>query len=181
MESSLACTVAPDCVTHRAHCAPRGHDHTADLGCFAPQTDRLKLVAHVPVYESLSILGGAMILRTRLLLASWAQFTLVLLAALAASDLFAQQSSSPAPAPVQAANPVGFPPPMNWTTEEDHQNMMDQLGIKALRPGPGGNESAPNHANYAESKANPFLELPDALTSKNGKTVLNGDTRCKQP
>ena len=33
--------------------------------------------------------------------------------------------------------------------------MMDQLGIKALRPGPSGNEKAPNHANYDESKANP--------------------------
>ncbi len=29
--------------------------------------------------------------------------------------------------------------------------MMDQLGIKALRPGPSGNEKAPNHANYDES------------------------------
>ena len=39
----------------------------------------------------------------------------------------------------------------NWTAAEDHQNMMDQLGIKALRPGPSGNESAPNHANYDEA------------------------------
>ena len=30
--------------------------------------------------------------------------------------------------------------------------MMDQLGIKALRPGPSGNEKAPNHANYDESR-----------------------------
>ena len=36
--------------------------------------------------------------------------------------------------------------------------MMDQLGIKALRPGPSGNEKAPNHANYDESKANPYPE-----------------------
>ena len=28
-----------------------------------------------------------------------------------------------------------------WTAAEDHQNMMDQLGIKALRPGPSGNEN----------------------------------------
>jgi len=49
--------------------------------------------------------------------------------------------------------------------------MMDQLGIKALRPGPNGNENAPNHANYDESKANPFPDLPDALTLKSGKTV----------
>jgi hypothetical protein len=33
--------------------------------------------------------------------------------------------------------------------------MMDQLGIKALRPGPSGNDKAPNHANTDESKANP--------------------------
>ncbi len=49
--------------------------------------------------------------------------------------------------------------------------MMDQLGIKALRPGPSGNESAPNHANYDESLANPFPNLPDVLTLKNGKKV----------
>lgn len=36
----------------------------------------------------------------------------------------------------------------DWTAEQDHRNMMDQLHIKALRPGPSGNESAPNHANY---------------------------------
>ena len=59
----------------------------------------------------------------------------------------------------------------NWTAAEDHQNMMDQLGIKALRPGPSGNESAPNHANYDESTANPFPDLPDVLTLKNGKKV----------
>src|ERR1700690_4587600 len=61
--------------------------------------------------------------------------------------------------------------PKNWTAEQDHQNMMDQLGIKALRPGPSGNESQPNHANYDESKANPFPSLPDALTLKNRKRV----------
>jgi len=36
------------------------------------------------------------------------------------------------------------------TAADDHRNMMEQLGIKALRPGPSGNESAPNHANYDE-------------------------------
>ena len=28
------------------------------------------------------------------------------------------------------------PPPVTFTADQDHQNMMDQLGIKALRPGP---------------------------------------------
>ena len=50
--------------------------------------------------------------------------------------------------------------------------MMDQLGIKALRPGPSGNENQPNHANYDESKANPFPDLPDPLTLKNGQKVI---------
>src|SRR6266567_2023590 len=65
------------------------------------------------------------------------------------------------------------PQPMNWTAAEDHRNMMDQLGIKALRPGPSGNESAPNHANYDEAKANPFPNLPDVLTLKSGKKVTS--------
>jgi lysophospholipase L1-like esterase len=70
--------------------------------------------------------------------------------------------------------------PMNWTTEQDHRNMMDQLGIKALRPGPSGNEKDPNHANYDESKANPFPDLPDALTLKNGKRVTTADEWWQQ-
>ena len=49
--------------------------------------------------------------------------------------------------------------------------MMDQLGIKQLRPGPSGDESAPNHANYDESLANPYPNLPDVLTLKNGQKV----------
>ena len=49
--------------------------------------------------------------------------------------------------------------------------MMDQLGIKALRPGPSGNEKAPNHANYDESKANPYPSLPDPLLTNDGQKV----------
>ena len=49
--------------------------------------------------------------------------------------------------------------------------MMDQLGIKALRPGPSGNEKAPNHANYDESLANPFPNVPDPLTMNDGQKV----------
>jgi len=68
----------------------------------------------------------------------------------------------------------------NWTAAEDHQNMMDQLGIKALRPGPSGTESAPNHANYDEAMANPFPNLPEVLTLKNGKKVTTADVWWKQ-
>src|ERR1700733_9015135 len=64
-----------------------------------------------------------------------------------------------------------YPAPVNFTAEQDHQNMLDQLGIKALRPGPSGNDSAPNHANYDEATANPFPNLPEVLTLKSGKKV----------
>ncbi len=61
--------------------------------------------------------------------------------------------------------------PVTFTADQDHQNMMDQLGIKALRPGPSGNEKDANHANYDESKANPFPDAPDPLTLQNGQKV----------
>jgi lysophospholipase L1-like esterase len=85
----------------------------------------------------------------------------------------AAQQPAPASTPAVSADsaPANMPAPKHWTAEEDHQNMMDQLGIKALRPGPSGNEQAPNHANYDESKANPFPDLPDPLTLKNGQKV----------
>ncbi len=63
------------------------------------------------------------------------------------------------------------PAPVTFTAEQDHQNMMEQLGIRKLRSGPSGNEQDPNHANYDESLANPYPVLPDPLTLKNGKKV----------
>ena len=72
----------------------------------------------------------------------------------------------------QAAAPSSpLPPPVNFTSGQDHENMMDQLGIRALRPGPSGDEKAPNHANYDESKANPYPNVPDPLTLNNGEKV----------
>lgn len=71
-------------------------------------------------------------------------------------------------------------PPSDWTAEQDHQNMMEQLGIKALRPGPSGNEKDANHANYDEAKANSFGELPDALTLKNGAKVTSPEQWWKE-
>src|SRR5215813_14007061 len=68
---------------------------------------------------------------------------------------------------------IGGGQPKDWTAADDHQNMMAQLGITALRPGPSGNEQAPNHANYDEALANPYPDLPDALTLKNGKKVTS--------
>src|SRR6266480_2372191 len=98
--------------------------------------------------------------------ATWRVLLMSLLAAVASPSATGQEVRSPSP----PASTTGGPLP-NWTAEQDHQNMMDQLGIKALRPGPSGNEKAPNHANYDESKANPFPDLPDALTLKSDKKV----------
>src|SRR6266446_1869989 len=63
---------------------------------------------------------------------------------------------------------------------EDHQNMMAQLGIHKLRPGPSGNESDPNHANYDEATANPYPDLPEVLTLKNGKKVTTRAMRTQR-
>ena len=73
-----------------------------------------------------------------------------------------------------------YPRLTTFTAQQDHDNMMEQLGIKKLRPGPSGNESAPNHANYDESIANPCPQLPDVLTLKNGKKVTTADMWWKQ-
>jgi hypothetical protein len=58
--------------------------------------------------------------------------------------------------------------------------MMARLGINALRPGPSGNEQAPNHANYDEALANPFPNLPEVLTLKNGDKVTSAETWWKR-
>ncbi|HTQ50746.1 MAG TPA: hypothetical protein VMJ12_08540, partial [Candidatus Acidoferrales bacterium] len=73
------------------------------------------------------------------------------------------------------------PPPMNWSAEQDHRNMMEQLGIKTLRPGAEGmNQRAANYQNTDEAKANPYPDLPDPLTLKNGKKVTTPEMWWKQ-
>jgi hypothetical protein len=90
----------------------------------------------------------------------WA--TGVLALALLGTPLRAQEST---PAPAGAGDAKA------WTTADDHRHMMQQLGIRALRPGPSGNEQAPNAANYDEAKANPFPVLPPLLVLANGQRV----------
>jgi hypothetical protein len=86
--------------------------------------------------------------------------------------LFAQFASEP-----QKQLP---PPAVNWTQEQDQKNMLQQLGIQALRPGPSGNESDANHANYDETMANPWPDYPDPLTLKNGQKVTTAEMWRKQ-
>ena len=62
-----------------------------------------------------------------------------------------------------------------WTAQQDHRNMLEQLQIRVLRPGPSGRAGAPNEANYDPAKANPFPDLPDALTLKDGRKVTTAE------
>jgi hypothetical protein len=63
-------------------------------------------------------------------------------------------------------------PPVQLTAQEDLRRQMDLLHITALRHGADGrNTQAPNAANYDESKANPYPNLPDPLVLKNGRKV----------
>src|SRR5712692_9495544 len=74
-----------------------------------------------------------------------------------------------APVAIRAFQATG---PVQLTAQEDHQRLMDLLHIASLRQGANGsNPQAPNYANYDESKANPYPNLPDPLLLKNGRKV----------
>jgi hypothetical protein len=57
-------------------------------------------------------------------------------------------------------------------TADDHKDMMRQLGIKALRPGPSGREGAPNQANYDESKANALFKTFVRNTERTASSLI---------
>ena len=63
--------------------------------------------------------------------------------------------------------PPGPPPPF-----DDHAEMMKQLGIRAIRPGPNPN----NQSTFDEAVANPFKEsMPDVLRLNNGEKVTRAE------
>ena len=66
------------------------------------------------------------------------------------------------------------PSPTQLASQADRQKMLDLLHIDSLRQGANGsNPQAPNYANYDESKANPYPNLPDPLVLNNGKKVTS--------
>jgi hypothetical protein len=79
-----------------------------------------------------------------------------------------------------AVTAQNYPQPAHLTAQQNQDNMMQQLGIKTLRPGPSGNESAPNHANYDTAKANPCPILPDILTMNDGRKVTTPEMWQKE-
>jgi hypothetical protein len=91
------------------------------------------------------------------------------LAALIAFTLpvFAQQPAPPTATPV--------PPPVHLTAAEDHQRLLDLLGLKELRSGVSHDAKAPNAVNYDESKANPWSNLPNPLILNDGKPVTTAE------
>lgn len=53
---------------------------------------------------------------------------------------------------------------------DDHQNMMDQLGVKAIRPGPNPNDQS----TFDEANANPFKDsMPEVLKMDDGTPVTS--------
>ncbi len=75
--------------------------------------------------------------------------------------------------PTAAAQPGAAP--VHLTAEQDHQRMLGLLGIKELRPRAGKDDHAPYEANYDESKAGVYPNLPDPLVLKNGKRVTTAE------
>ena len=72
--------------------------------------------------------------------------------------------------PLHLAADATNPPAL--TADQDHRHMMELLHITSLRPGrDGGNPKSSNYANYDESKANPYPDLPDPLVTKAGQKV----------
>ncbi|MCZ2471775.1 acetylxylan esterase [Aquirufa ecclesiirivi] len=60
----------------------------------------------------------------------------------------------------------------NRKIQVDYDQMLQQLQINNIRPGVNGsNPQAPNAANYDESKATIYPQLPAVLQLNNGKTV----------
>jgi hypothetical protein len=93
--------------------------------------------------------------------------------------------AEPSPTPTEA--PKTAPAVMPWRlspeerhrldvlSDQDHADMMAQLGIRKLRPGKNasGKPDDPNGANYDESKANPYPDYPDPLTLPDGRRVAD--------
>src|SRR5690606_31000356 len=64
-------------------------------------------------------------------------------------------------------------------TQNDYQNMLETLGITAVRPGPSGNPKDFNAANSNEAKASPYSSLPNPLILNNGNPVQDAHTWWK--
>ena len=85
--------------------------------------------------------------------------------------LNAQQTNTPPPPAPAPPAPTPEQLAIQAASEKDHQRVMDELGIKSLRHGADGDPKSPNAANYDESKADLYTNIPDPLLLNNGKRV----------
>jgi hypothetical protein len=93
-----------------------------------------------------------------------------------ALDLLLAPALAQTPASMQAQTAPSSPldsahGPAQMTVAQDHQRLMDLLGITELRPGVKQNGTGPDPVNLDESKANPWPDLPNPLLLNNGKPV----------
>lgn len=89
------------------------------------------------------------------------------------STLLALLLTAAAPLLAQSAPPATAA--HEWTTAEDHQHMLAQLGITQLRPGPSGKATDPNFANVDEAKANRYPVWPQLLTLATGTAATTAE------
>jgi hypothetical protein len=98
-----------------------------------------------------------------------------------AQTVFAQDSAVATSAETLSQGPASKA--VVFTTQQDHQNMLQQLGITRLRPGRNANENAPNAANYNEVNANSYPDLPDVMMLASGERVTSPEQwwRTRRP
>ena len=86
----------------------------------------------------------------------------------------ASGKTAPAPPP-PAFKPTPEQLAIQAASEKEHQREMDLLGIKELRHGADGDPKSPNAANYDESKADVYPNLPDPLLLAERQAGNNGE------
>ena len=93
----------------------------------------------------------------------------------------ARSQAAPAEAPATQHMPTAQALADRDAAIQDHQHMMDILGIKQLRPAASQDPKSPNAVNYDESKADRYPgTLPDPLKLKNGKRVTTAKMWWKE-
>src|SRR5687768_12950025 len=101
-----------------------------------------------------------------------ARFGIILLIVFSVGVNCFSQSTAPDPNTMSKEEREAYFAKLRELSSEDHKRMMKLLNIDSIRRGANGNDpNAPNAANYDESKANPFPDLPNPLVLKNGKKV----------
>lgn len=88
-----------------------------------------------------------------------------------AARLVAQKAPPQAPPPPPAMQPTPEQLAIQAASEKDHQRVMQELGIKELRPGVNSDPKSPHAANYDETKADVYPNLPNPLRLNDGTPV----------